>query len=46
MGLHWNVGEINVGQFFDTCGGFFYHGKALHTKIGNLMMYNGMYVQL
>jgi len=29
MGIHWNVGEVNVGEFFDTCGGFFYHGKCL-----------------
>ncbi len=46
MGLHWNVGEVNVGEVFDTCGDFFTMENALHTKIGNLMMSSGVYVQL
>jgi hypothetical protein len=32
--------------FFDTCEGFFTMKNALHTKIGNLMMFSGVYVQL
>jgi hypothetical protein len=35
-----------VGEFFDTCEGFFTMENALHTKIGNLMMSSGVYVQL
>ncbi len=46
MGLHWNVTEVNVGEFFDTCGGSFTMENALHTKIGNIMMSSGMYMQL
>jgi len=41
VGLHWNVAKVNVGEFFDTCRGFFTMENALHTKIGNLMMSSG-----